>query len=106
MNVSAYLVRQREGPWQKEHISHTFFVLNQELYIFCFANVHNSSAFGRNYKMRLQAILSRDKMDHFCILQVIKHWTVGRPRNEVNDNLRDHVLCVFNKRQYFLLGLK
>ena len=21
--VSAYLVRQREGPWQKEHISHT-----------------------------------------------------------------------------------
>ena len=33
------------------HFARAFFVLNQELYTFHFANVRNSSAWGRNYKI-------------------------------------------------------
>ena len=38
-----------------EHFVHAFFISNQEWYVFCFTNVRNSSAWGRNYKIRPQA---------------------------------------------------
>ena len=39
--VSVYLGRQRgeRSPIERMHFSHTFFILNQERYLFCFANV-------------------------------------------------------------------
>ena len=42
---------------KRTHFVHVFFVLNQERYIFCFANVRNSNAWGRNYKIRPQVRL-------------------------------------------------
>ena len=49
-----YLGRQGgEGsPIERTHFVHTFFVLKQEWYVFHFANIRNSSAWGRNYKIR------------------------------------------------------
>ena len=55
-DVSVYLGRQR-GAGVPNHFVHAFFVLNQEQYVFHFANVYRSSAWGRNYKMRPQARL-------------------------------------------------
>ena len=37
---------------ERTHFTHAFFVLNQERYASCFVNVQNSSAWGRNYKIR------------------------------------------------------
>ena len=100
--------RGGEGsPIERTHFACAFFVLKQEWYVFfCFMNVRNSSSWGRNYKIRPQACSfnraslplclprktkchSCNKMDqasplHFCILQVIKNWMVGRPGNEAN----------------------
>ena len=88
--------------WEIIHVFvYVFFILNQEQYVFCFMNVWNFSAWGRNYEKRPQARFfnwrplptsvylgkhqchSHDKMGQgfplrFCILQVIKNWTVGR----------------------------
>ena len=56
-DVSVYLGRQRgEGSLiERTHFAHTFFVLNQERYAFRFTNIRNSSAWGRNYKIRALA---------------------------------------------------
>ena len=53
-DISFYLGRQRgEGSLiEKTHFVNAFFVFNQEQYAFRFANVQNSSAWGRNYKIR------------------------------------------------------
>ena len=54
-DVSVYLGRQRGGKGsliERMHFAGAFFVFNQERYAFCFANVQNSSAWGRNYKIR------------------------------------------------------
>ena len=90
------------SPIERTHFVHPFFVLKQEQYVFRFANVQNSSAWGRNYKIRPQARffligdpsppLSTlvDKMSfplHFCILQVIKNWIVGRPKNKASPSV-------------------
>ena len=48
-DVSVYLGRQR-GEGSLMDFAHAFFVLNQERYAFRFANIRNSSAWGRNYK--------------------------------------------------------
>ena len=48
-----YVSRQR-GEWSRLHFAHVLFILKQELYVFRFVNVQNSSAWGRNYKMRPQ----------------------------------------------------
>ena len=94
---SVYLDTQGgEGvPDQRTHFTDALFVLNQEQYGFHFANVWNSSTWGRNYKIRplahsfdgglpsLSVYLGRhwrhshDKMDQafllrFCILEAIK----------------------------------
>ena len=88
------------------HFTHKFFILKQERYVFLFTNIWNSGAWGTNYKIRSQACffqsgtppplcLSRwtrhscDKMSQafplcFCILQVIKNWTVGRPATHMH----------------------
>ena len=46
--------RQRgEGSLIKRaYFAYAFFTLNQEWYLFCFVNVQNFSAWGRNYKIR------------------------------------------------------
>ena len=90
---------------ERTHFVHAFFILNYEWYIFHFTNVQNFTTWGRNYKIRPQAcffnrglrppsiILGRHNILHvikwtkpssfvFCILQMIKNWTVGRPGNE------------------------
>ena len=41
-----------------------------------------------------------DKMDqafplHFCILQAIKNWTVGRPRNKANSQALPEIILIF-----------
>ena len=56
-DVSVYLGRQRgEGsPIERTHFMHIFFILNQEWCHFRLANIWNSSAWGKNYKKRLQA---------------------------------------------------
>ena len=56
-DVSVYLGRQRgEGSLiERTHFTQVFFVLKQERYAFRFANVRNSSAWGRNYKIRALA---------------------------------------------------
>ena len=40
---------------ERMHFAHAFFVLKQERYAFRFANIRNSSAWGRNYKIRALA---------------------------------------------------
>ena len=77
-DISVYLgTRRRKGfPNEIMHFAHAFFVLNQEWYIFRFANIRNSSDWDRNYKKRPQARFSvfpyfkRSKLDG------------GRPGNE------------------------
>ena len=99
------------------HFVHTFFVLNQERYVFHFVNVRNSRAWGRNYKIRpqvhsfdggplppLSTLVDTDvihviKMDqafplHFCILQAIKNWTVGRPGNEAKAKVQVGIMIM------------
>ena len=90
-----------------------FFVLNQELYIFRIANVHNSSAFGRNYKMGLQAILSRDKMDQafpsifaYCKWSNTGQWEGLEMRLMTTCIIYAWPCVVCFQQQYFLLGLK
>ena len=52
-SVSTRVDRGGEGFLiERGHFTHTFFVLNQERHAFRFANVRNSSAWGRNYKTR------------------------------------------------------
>ena len=48
------------GSKARMHFVHMFFVLNQERYTFCFVNIRNSSAWGRNYKIRLALAHSFD----------------------------------------------
>ena len=106
--VSVYLGSQRgkESLIERMLFAYAFFVLKQEWYTFCSANIWNySSTWGTNYKiMPLARSLdggplppsvylgrhwrhSHDKCSqafplHFCTLQAIKNWTVGRPGNE------------------------
>ena len=94
VHVSVYLGRQRgkRGPW---------------------LNIQNSSDWEINYKIKPQASFFNQgllhpsppplstKVDtdvilvikgrglHFCKLQVIKNWTVGRPGNKTTSNLCD-----------------
>ena len=110
--VSVYLGTrgwgQGQGQGQGVLIKRTS-ALNQEWYVFLFTNIQNSSAWGRNYKIRPQArsfdweplppsvYLGRhlrhqcDKMDHtfplsFCMLQATINWAVGRAWNEARHN--------------------
>ena len=58
-DVIVYLGRHREGGWGRGPPSKEYtcvLCLNQEQYVFCFANVQNSSPWGRNCKIRPQAI--------------------------------------------------
>ena len=48
-SVSTLVDREGEGSWMRMHM---FFILKQEQYVFHFINVRNSSAWGRNYKIR------------------------------------------------------
>ena len=77
---------------ERTHFAHTFFVLNQEWNVFRFANIRNSSTWGRNYKasssfFRLgtpppSVYLGRLNVIHmikwtrpfpcFCLLQAVK----------------------------------
>ena len=41
------------------HFAHGFFILNQEWYVFCFANIQNSSAWSRNYEIRPHSVQLR-----------------------------------------------
>ena len=56
-DVSVYLGRHKEeeSPIKIMPSAHMLFVLNQEQYVFHFANVQNSSIWGRNYKIRPHA---------------------------------------------------
>ena len=114
--IACSMQKQRGKAWyhlscewhqkiERAHFTHEFFVLNRERYAFRFANVQNSSTWGRKYKIWHLARSfdrgplppsvylgrhwrhSRDKWYQafplrFCILQAIKNWTVGRPGNE------------------------
>ena len=105
-SVSTLVDRGGEGSLiERTHFPDAFFVFNQERYTFHFANIRNSSAWGRNYKISpLVRSFDRGPLPpsvylgwhwchshdtwyqtfplHFCILQVIKNWMVGRPGNE------------------------
>ena len=112
--LPASFLYEKEPGYEATHFAHAFFLLNQMWYAFRFANVRNSSAWARNYKIRRLArsfdqwplptsvylgrhwCHSRDKWYQafplrFCILQAIKNWTVGRPGNEL---LRMHFQLV------------
>ena len=43
------------SPFEKTHFVHTLFVSNLEWFVYRFANIRNSSTWGRNYKIRPQA---------------------------------------------------
>ena len=103
-DISVYLGRQRGGgvPNQKNTFVHAFFVLKQEWYVFRFANIRKSRAWGRNYKIRPQARLfnggplphsvdtdvthvikwTRTPSSIFAYCKRSKNWTERRPGNE------------------------
>ena len=94
-DVFVYLGRQREGsPIERTHFGHTFFVLNQERYVFTLQTFETPALWTEIARSGLKLVFwtppllclptkchSHDKMDQafclrFCILQAIKNWTI------------------------------
>ena len=74
MSVATEVDREGEGSLiERTHFVHTFFVLNQEWYTFRFTNVRNSSALGRNCKIR-SLPLSFDSGTLPLSLHLGRHW--------------------------------
>ena len=70
-----------------------FLVQNEEC-------VHKMCSFDQGPLPHLSTLMSfLDKMDkafplHFCMLQVIKNWTMGRPGNEVNSQALPEIILI------------
>ena len=74
----------KSGGVPRLHFAHVFFVLNQEWWVFHFANVRNSSAWDINYKRRPQGC-RLDLPPPFLHTASVKNWMVGRPGIKTRD---------------------
>ena len=84
--ICVYLGRQKGGgegsPIERTHFMYVLFVSNLEWYVLHFANIRNSSAWGRNYKIRPQAhSFDGGPLYPSVYLHVGRHWRHSHDKN-------------------------